>query len=118
MSSLRSHAIPVVLAALATFGPAASAQESARTIPIVSRQYGYTPSEVHLRRGETVTLSLTTEDVAHGLKLKELQLDAPIAPGKTTTVTLTPQAAGTYTATCNKFCGTGHSSMKMTFIVE
>lgn len=118
MSRFRRSLILSSLFAITASVPAAFGQDSARTIPIVARQYGYTPSEVRLKKGETVTLALTTTDVAHGLKSKDLQIDAPIPPGKTTTVTVTPQAAGTYTATCNKFCGTGHSSMKMTFIVE
>ena len=118
MRRFHPFAILLSLVAIAVSGTVALAQGSARMIPIVARQYGYLPAEVHLKKGETVTLALTTEDVAHGLKSKELQLDAPIAPGKTTTVTVTPQAAGTFVATCNKFCGSGHSGMKMTFIVE
>ena len=94
------------------------AQESTRTIPIVAKKFGYTPSEVHLKKGETVTLVLTSEDVTHGLKSKDLQLEAVINPGQETKVTVTPQTAGQFTAFCNKFCGSGHFGMKMTFIVE
>jgi cytochrome c oxidase subunit II len=98
--------------------PGIAAQESARVIPIVAKKFGYSPSEVRLKKGETVTLLLKTEDVAHGLKAKDLQLDAKIVPGQETKVTVTPQAVGTFTAFCTTFCGSGHFDMKMTFIVE
>ncbi len=65
-----------------------------------------------------MTLVLKSEDVTHGLKCKDLQLDATIDPGKETTVTVTPQATGTFTAFCTKYCGPGHRDMRMNFIVQ
>ena len=109
-------------AALALFtmasAPAASAQDSGRVIPIVAKKFGYFPNEVRLKKGETVTLLLKTEDVPHGLKSKDLQLDAKILPGQETKVTVTPQTAGQFIGFCSTFCGSGHFDMRMTFIVE
>ncbi len=113
-----SFAFPALAVIAISSMPGLYAQDSARAIPIVAKKFGYTPGEVHLKKGETVTLVLTTADVAHGLKSKDLQIDATINPGQETKVTVTPQAAGKFTASCNKFCGIGHLSMKMTFIVE
>jgi cytochrome c oxidase subunit II len=96
----------------------AYAQDSTQVIPIVAKKFGYTPNEIHLKKGEMVTLVLTTEDVAHGLKSKDLQIDALIKPGEETKVMVMPQTAGTFTAYCNKFCGAGHFGMKMKIIVE
>jgi cytochrome c oxidase subunit 2 len=102
----------------AAHSPQLLAQGAVREIPIVAKRFGYTPSEVHLKKGETVTLVLTTEDVAHGLKSKDLQLDAKIVPGQTTKVDVTPQKTGQFTGFCTTFCGSGHFGMKMSFIVE
>ena len=119
MTSFRSASSIVFTALLAiASAPGYAAQESARVIPIVAKKFAYSPSEVRLKKGETVTLLLKTEDVAHGLKSKDLQLDAKIVPGQETKVTVTPQTAGTFTAFCSTFCGSGHMSMRMTFIVE
>jgi cytochrome c oxidase subunit II len=119
MRSVKSITKFAALALLAlSVAPFVSAQTSPRVIPIVAKKFGYSPSEVRLKKGETVTLLLTSEDTAHGLKSKDLQLDAKIVPGEETKVELTPQATGQFTAICNKFCGTGHFSMKMNFIVE
>ncbi len=119
MKTFRSPATFALVAVLATVsGLTLSAQDSARVIPIVAKKFSYSPSEVRLKKGETVTLLLKTEDVAHGLKSKDLQLDAKIVPGEETKVTVTPQTAGQFTAFCSTFCGSGHFGMKMTFIVE
>jgi cytochrome c oxidase subunit 2 len=108
-----------VLALLAlSFVLPMSAQDSVREIPIVAKKFGYSPSEVRLKKGETVTLVLKTEDVAHGLKSNDLKFNAKIVPGEETKVVVTPQTTGTFTATCSKFCGGGHFGMKMTFLVE
>jgi cytochrome c oxidase subunit 2 len=93
-------------------------QDAARTIPIVAKQFSYAPSEVRLKKGEPVTLVLTSADVVHGLKSKDLPINATIQPGQETRVTFTPSTPGKFIATCNKFCGPGHLDMKMTFIVE
>ena len=119
MKNFRSISMFAVMTLTAiAFAPSLFAQASPRVIPIVAKQFGYSPNEVHLKQGEAVTLVLTTEDVAHGLKSKELQLDAKIVPGAEIKVSLTPQAAGQFTAFCSTLCGSGHRSMKMAFIVE
>ena len=71
-----------------------------------------------LKKGETVKLKITSDDVTHGLYMKPLKIDADIQPGKTIEVAITPQATGKFTAICDHFCGVNHGNMKMTFVVE
>lgn len=85
------------LAVMAASSPLAYAQGSGRTIPIVAKRGAYVPSAVHLKKGEAVTLILTSQEAK---------------------VAVTPDAAGKFTATCNKFCGPGHLDMKLVFVVE
>jgi len=94
------------------------AQETPKVITITAKRFEYAPKEVRLKKGETVTLVLKSEDVTHGLLCRPLKLDSDIAPGQDTRVTVTPAAAGEFTAICNHFCGAGHGNMKMKFIVE
>jgi cytochrome c oxidase subunit 2 len=94
------------------------AQESPRVIPITAKRFEYRPNEVHLKKGQPVTLVLKSEDVTHGLLCRALKLDTDIPPGQETQVTVTPGQAGTFTAICNHFCGSGHGNMKLKFIVE
>lgn len=118
MRILRTASTLALLTFVVSSSPVMLAQDSTRQIPIVAKKFGYSPSEVRLKKGETVTLVLKSEDAAHGLKSKDLALDARIEPGTETKVVVTPQAAGQFTAFCNVFCGSGHRDMKMTFIVE
>lgn len=114
MSLYRS--IPAALILLA--GAALPAQDAGRTISIVASKFAFAPAEVRLKKGETVVLALTSQDTTHGLKSDDLDFNTKIKAGEVTKVTLTPQKTGSFTAKCSSFCGSGHSDMKMTFIVE
>ncbi len=94
------------------------AQMSAKTIAITAHRFAFEPAQITLKKGEPVTLQLTTGDVTHGFYLKPLKIDEIIEPGKTTEVKITPQAAGTYTTICDHFCGAKHGDMKMTIVVQ
>jgi len=89
-----------------------------RVIEITAKRFAFTPSEITLKKGETVKLKIVSDDVTHGLYLNPLKIDADIQPGKTTEVMVTPQSAGKFTAICDHFCGVNHGNMKMTVVVE
>jgi len=113
----RSIGVVCALSLLAGGAPRARAQEP-RVVEITARRFQFTPSQVTLKRGETVKLLLRSEDVVHGLYMKKLGIDTEIQPGKTTEVLVTPAIAGRFTAICDHFCGSGHGNMKMTILVE
>ena len=96
----------------------AKAKEAPRVVAISAKRFEFSPNQITLKKGEPVTLRLTTEDVKHGFFSKALQIDADLVPGNTTEVTITPQTAGTFTTICDNFCGSGHGNMKMTIVVE
>jgi cytochrome c oxidase subunit II len=94
------------------------AQDSPKVVTITARRFEFSPSQITLVKGETVTLRVTSEDVTHGLFLRPLGIDEQITPGGTHDITVTPQVAGTYRAICDHFCGAGHGGMKMTIVVQ
>jgi len=96
----------------------ANAKEAPGVVAISAKRFEFNPTHISLKKGEPVTLRLTTDDVKHGFFSKALQLDAELIPGKITEVTITPQTAGTFTTICDSFCGSGHGNMKMTIVVE
>jgi cytochrome c oxidase subunit 2 len=81
------------------------------------KKFGYTPSEITLKKGEPVVLVVTTEDVSHGLKFKELGLDTKVAKGKPGELSFTPDKAGDFVGHCSVFCGSGHGTMTLTLHV-
>jgi cytochrome c oxidase subunit 2 len=107
-------AVPASAARAAEAGAAAAP----RIVEIAAKRFEFTPKEITLKKGETVTLRIHSEDVTHGLFSKKLKIDADIVPGKVLDVTITPTEAGTFTAICNHFCGAGHGNMKLKVVVE
>lgn len=113
----RNWSAVALAAALFAAAPGTLAGE-ARVVDIAARRFEFTPRQIVLRRGETVTLRLTSRDVTHGFFQKALGIDATIEPGKTTEVTLTPERAGRFPTICDHFCGSGHGGMSMIIVVE
>ena len=88
------------------------------TIEIKAKRFEFAPNVVHLKKGEPVTITLTSTDHSHGLLMKPLQIDLDAAEGRPDSVTITPVQAGTFNAICDHYCGSGHGNMKLTFVVE
>src|SRR5262249_26158146 len=65
----------VTLAAMST---AAGAAEEPRVIAISARRFEFSPSTITLKKGETVKLVVTSEDVTHGLFLRTLKIDSDL----------------------------------------
>lgn len=94
----------------------APAQSAPRRIEIHAKRFTFSPSEITLKKGETVTLALTSDDVTHSLLIESLHVNAAITKGHTTEVTITPTTDGDFPGRCGRFCGSGHGHM--TFIVH
>jgi cytochrome c oxidase subunit 2 len=99
---------------LSGFSPAPDAPQR---IEVSVKRFAYTPAEITVKRGEPVVLVLKTEDVAHGLKFKELNLNTKIEKGKPSELAFTPDKAGDFVGHCSVFCGSGHGSMALTLHV-
>jgi cytochrome c oxidase subunit 2 len=110
---LRLAAAALLLGA-ASFSPA----QEPRVVEIVAKRFEFTPKQVTVKKGEPVTFRLKSEDVTHGFFSRKLKLEGEVVAGKTTDVTITPEAPGTYTVICDHFCGAGHGNMKMQIVVE
>ena len=100
--------------ALSGFAPA---QDTPRRIEVSVKKFSYTPAEVTVKKGEPVVLVLTSEDVTHGLKFKELNLNTKVEKGKPAELAFTPDKVGDFVGHCSVFCGSGHGSMTLTLHV-
>jgi cytochrome c oxidase subunit 2 len=100
--------------ALSGFSPAPDAPQR---IDVSVKKFAYNPAEITLKKGEPVVLVLKTEDVAHGLKFKELNLNTKIEKGKSSELAFTPDKVGDFVGHCSVFCGSGHGSMTLTLHV-
>jgi cytochrome c oxidase subunit II len=94
-----------------------SASDAPKRIEVAAKKFDYTPGEITLKKGEPVVLVLTTQDVAHGLKFTELNLNTKFAKGKSSELAFTPDKVGDFVGHCSVFCGSGHGSMTLTLHV-
>jgi cytochrome c oxidase subunit 2 len=98
-------------------GAGVLAQKQPRVIKVSARRFSFTPGEIALKKGEPVTFELTTEDIFMGMNIPDFGVRSDIVPGKTTTLSLTQDKAGTFTFLCDVFCGDGHEGMSGTLVV-
>src|ERR1700678_4659089 len=80
------------------------AQQAPRRIEITAKRFDFTPGEITLKKGEPVVLVLTSEDVSHGVKFKDLNVVVTAKKGQTSEVAFTPDKAGTFVGHCSVFC--------------
>jgi cytochrome c oxidase subunit II len=93
---------------------AAAGDGTPKTIPITAERFSFSPNEITLKKGEEVTLEISTKDVTHGLVIKDLGVKTEIKKGQSAEVKFTPETTGTFEGKCAHFCGKGHGSMTMT----
>jgi cytochrome c oxidase subunit 2 len=96
---------------------AAHALGGPRQIEVTAKRFAYAPGEITLKKGEPVVLLIKSADVAHGLRFRELNLDAKIDKGGTARLSFTPDRTGDFVGHCSVFCGSGHGEMTLTLHV-
>src|SRR5271166_6052724 len=89
-----------------------------RVIEIKAKKFEFSPNQLTLKKGETVTLHLVSEDRVHGFFQRTLGIDSDIDPAKSNDITVTPRDPGTYQVICDHYCGYGHGNMNMTIVVQ
>jgi cytochrome c oxidase subunit II len=93
-----------------------SIAEQPAEITIHAKRFAFVPAEITVKKGETVKLSLVSDDVPHSLVVKDLNINATMLKNQPTEISFTPERTGDFKGVCGRFCGTGHGSMK--FVVH
>lgn len=116
-------------------GGAQNPDSTLKTIDISAKKYEFTPSEIHVKAGEHVRLTVHSVDETHGIKLTlypegskdktivGLKFDHPEDNGKVEknvdqVLDFIAEKPGTYEFQCAKVCGMHHGKMKGQVIVE
>jgi cytochrome c oxidase subunit II len=87
-------------------------------IPMTAKKYEFSPSSIHVKKGERVRLLISAIDHDHGFKLGAFDIQQELKKGETTTVEFTADKAGTFRFACSHVCGLGHRGMKAELVVE
>jgi len=91
--------------------PVPTATPQARTFQIDAGQFAYSPSELQVKPGDTVTLELVSTDVVHGIYIDDYDLSVEADPGQTQTLTFVADKPGSFRFRCNVTCGAMHPFM-------
>ena len=91
--------------------PVQSIAPEERTFRIDARQFAYSPSELRVNTGDSVTIQLVSNDVVHGLYVDGYDVSVEADPGQTTTLTFVANKPGSFRFRCNITCGAMHPFM-------
>lgn len=73
---------------------------------------------LHLETGQPVRLVMTSQDVIHDVSIPAFRVKQDVLPGRYTDLWFTPTQTGTFDLFCAEFCGTDHSRMGGTIVVD
>jgi cytochrome c oxidase subunit II len=117
LKSVRNYLFAVLLFAPIYSASSAVAQNVPPRVEITAKRFSFVPGDITLKRGQPVVLVLKSEDVGHGIRIKELGVDLKAGKGQTSELAITPDKTGDFIGHCSVFCGAGHGSMTLTIHV-
>lgn len=82
-----------------------------RTIHMGVRQWEWVPAKITANYGDKVIMIMHNADVTHSISIPDLNVEQDI-PNDGAVVQFTANKRGTFTFSCDKFCGKGHNQMK------
>lgn len=91
--------------------PIPTVTPQARTFRVDAQQFAYSPSELRVNPGDTVTLELVSTDVVHGIYIDGYDLFVKADPGQTQALTFVADKPGSFRFRCNVTCGAMHPFM-------
>jgi len=114
---ISSVGLASILLGWAVLSQPITAHASPRMIEVTAKRFAFEPAEITVQQGEPVVLVLKSSDVAHGVRIHELNLDVKVSKGATIQTPFTPAVLGDFVGHCSVFCGSGHGKMTLTIHV-
>jgi cytochrome c oxidase subunit 2 len=78
----------------------------------------FSPHEIRVPSGSTVTFIATSRDVIHGLALHDANINLMLLPGRVAKATAEFHNPGEHLFVCHEYCGIAHHTMFGKVIVE
>src|SRR3990172_282735 len=82
-----------------------------RIFRIEAGQFSYSPSELNVNPGDTITIELVSTDVVHGLYVDGYDISVAADPGQTAVLNFVADKSGSFRFRCNVTCGAMHPFM-------
>jgi heme/copper-type cytochrome/quinol oxidase subunit 2 len=108
----------LALLALILPAPLTSAAPQERHIQVSARMFAFEPGLLRVNRGDTVVLTVESEDVVHGLYVDGYDVNAQVEPGQSAQVRFVADLPGKWKFRCSVSCGNLHPFMIGELVVE
>ena len=120
---MKRHVIVFLLAisaaSAAVWARQAGSGGDVKTIDVIASRFQFEPATISVAQGDSVRLRLHSVDRSHAFAIKAFRVKTLIPKGgETVTVEFVADQAGTFAFTCSEYCGTGHSGMKGSLVVQ
>lgn len=96
---------------------AAGDEDNTKEITIIAKRFEFSPGRIEVNQGDTVILTLRTDDVTHGFYLDGYGISERIFPGNDTHITFVADKPGKFRMRCSETCGALHPFMVGEFVV-
>ena len=90
----------------------------AKEFNVTASRFSFDPSTITVNKNDQVILRIVTIVVTHGFSITAYNIIEVLPPGETKTINFTADQPGQFNFFCSVFCGSGHSSMTGTLIVN
>ena len=87
-------------------------------VRMVGQIWSFTPNEIRVPVGSTVTFVATSRDVIHGLFIPAANVNVMLIPGQISRVSARFDREGEFFMACHEYCGIAHHTMGGKVIVE
>ncbi|HYB40523.1 MAG TPA: cytochrome c oxidase subunit II [Candidatus Methylomirabilis sp.] len=87
-------------------------------VRMVAQIWSFTPDEIRVPTGSTVTFVATSKDVIHGLFIPGANVNVMLIPGQIARVTAHFDRPGEFFIACHEYCGIAHHTMGGRVVVE
>ena len=87
-------------------------------VRMIGQIWSFTPNEIRVPVGSTVTFATTSRDVIHGLFIPGANVNVMLIPGQISRVTARFDRKGEFFMACHEYCGIPHHTMGGKVIVE
>lgn len=89
-----------------------------KTFSITAKQFEFNPSSITVNEGDTIRISIKTEDATHGFVIPDFGINKVVNPGSAVTVEFVADKKGTFPFRCSVYCGDGHGDMTGSLTVK
>lgn len=87
-------------------------------VRMIGQIWAFTPNEIRVPVGSTVTFVATSKDVIHGIFIPGANVNVMLIPGQISRVTARFDREGEFFMACHEYCGIAHHTMGGKVIVE